>query len=253
MLVLFIFGTMIGSFINALAFRYNTGKSMWGRSACLACGMTLKARHLVPIFSYVRQGGRCASCRSKISVQYPLVEALSGLLAVLSWGATGTPVLFIMTLAFFQVLLFIAIYDIRHTIIPDAYVAAAALIALCMHFYLMGGTGVLWATASGLALAAPLFALWLISKGRWVGLGDAKLFFSVGAFLGLLSGAAAFLLAFWIGAVAGLLRVAMSRLLPRLRGVTMRSELPFGPYIVLAAAVAYFFNISLYDLVISWQ
>jgi leader peptidase (prepilin peptidase) / N-methyltransferase len=252
MLVLFIFGTMIGSFINALAFRFNTGKSMWGRSACLSCGATLKAQHLVPMLSYAWQRGKCAWCRSRISVQYPIVEVLAGLIAVLAWSATGTPGLYVAVLAYFQSLLFIAVYDIRHTIIPDAFVYASALIGLGMHGYLMGIEGAMWAVASGLIIAAPLFVLWLISKGAWVGLGDAKLLFSVGAFLGLLPGVAAFLIAFWVGALFGLALIATSRLLPRLKGVTMKSELPFGPYIVLSSAVVYFCGLSLYDLLIYW-
>lgn len=251
MLVLFVLGAILGSFINALVFRYNTGKSMWGRSGCLSCGRELSATELVPVFSYLFLRGRCSTCGSRISLQYPIVELLSGVLVVLCWDATGTPLIFTATLAYFELLLFIAVYDMRHTIIPDSFVVGAGLIALALSGYLMGLFGLAWALVAGASLAAPILLLWLVSRGRWVGLGDAKLFFCVGAFLGLLPGIAAFLIAFWIGALCGLALIGLSKLLPRLGGVTMKSEVPFGPYIIAATAIVYFFNLSLYDLVIS--
>lgn len=252
MLFLFVFGTILGSFLNALAFRYNTGRSMWGRSACLSCGTTLTALHLVPVLSYIGLFGRCGSCKTSISLQYPLVEILAGIITVLSWvAAEGEPVRFTLTLGFFVLLLFIAIYDIRHTIIPDVFVYAASGLALvCAALGFSPSGELLTALAAGVFCAAPLALLWVLSHGRLIGLGDAKLFFAVGAFLGFSQGVTAFLLSFWIGAALGLALVAVHRF-GRLRGgVTMKSEVPFGPFIVLAAAVTYFGHIGLYDLIV---
>src|SRR5258708_6429084 len=74
----FIFGTVVGSFLNVLILRFNTGKTLGGRSQCLVCGKTLNGYELVPLFSFIFLGGRCSKCRSKISIQYPLVELASG-------------------------------------------------------------------------------------------------------------------------------------------------------------------------------
>src|ERR1700752_70221 len=75
----FVFGTIIGSFLNVVALRYNTGFSLGGRSRCFSCGKTLYWYKLIPLFSFLIQGGRCRKCHSQISIQYPLVEALTGL------------------------------------------------------------------------------------------------------------------------------------------------------------------------------
>ena len=251
-LILFVLGTIVGSFLNALAFRYRTGRSMWGRSACLSCGTTLRAHHLVPILSYVGLLGKCASCSAKISPQYPLVEIAAGIIAVLAWvSAAGSPVAFTLVLGFFTLLLFIALYDMRHTIIPDAFVYAAALVALaCASLGLSPSGSVAGALIAGVALGAPVALLWALSRGRLIGLGDAKLFFASGAFLGLSSGVAAFLLSFWIGALAGLFLIALGSFFRARNGVTMKSEVPFGPFIVLSTAIAYFGHIGLYDLLI---
>lgn len=248
-IILFVFGTIIGSFLNALAFRYNTGRSMWGRSACLSCGTTLKAIHLVPLLSYLGLKGKCASCKAGISPQYPIVEMVAGVLTAFSFMETqGDTASFIVVLSFFTILLFISVYDLRHTIIPDAFVYAAALIALGASFFGYTTIDISDSVLGALVLSVPIALLWVVSRGRLIGLGDAKLFFACGAFLGLVSGAAAFMLSFWIGALFGLGLLLVSSFSKRSHGVTMESEVPFGPFIVLATAVAYFGHIGLYDI-----
>lgn len=248
--ILFVFGSIIGSFLNALLFRYNTGRSMWGRSACLSCGVSLKAHHLVPIFSYLGLRGKCASCKTRISPQYPLVEMLAGALTVFCFtSAGGSTAPFIVSLGFFTILLFISVYDIRHTIIPDGFVYGALVLALgAAWFGITPASSVLMAVSAAVVLSAPLALLWVVSKGRWIGLGDAKLLAACGAWLGLSQGAAAFLLAFWLGAAFGIAALGIGLLGKSRGGVTMKSEVPFGPFIVLAAALAYFCSIGLYDI-----
>src|SRR6185369_2783346 len=83
LVVCFIFGTIVGSFLNVLALRFNTGMGIRGRSKCMSCSKTLTWVELIPIVSFALQRGACRSCRTKISWQYPLVEFLAGALFVL--------------------------------------------------------------------------------------------------------------------------------------------------------------------------
>ena len=80
-------GAIIGSFLNALSFRFNTGRGMSGRSRCMHCGHTLSPFDLVPILSYLFLRGRCRYCDARLSLQYPLVEAVAATLAVLIYMA----------------------------------------------------------------------------------------------------------------------------------------------------------------------
>ncbi len=254
MVVLFVFGTILGSFINALAFRHNTGLSMWGRSACTSCGKELQSQDLVPILSYLFLRGRCRFCKSGISLQYPLVEILAGLISIACYETTGgVPASFFFAFMFFMLLLFIAIYDIRHTIIPDSFVFTAAAVALISHvatnshsFFLL-----LPYIYAGLLLAIPLFLIWLFSGGRAMGLGDSKLVLATGFFLGLSSGAVALIVAFWMGALWGLALLFLSSRGWMKRRVRMKSELPFGPFIIAGAALCFFLHIDFFSF-LSW-
>ena len=79
-LIFFTLGLIIGSFLNVVILRYNTGRSFGGRSACMTCQSELKAYELIPLFSFITLRGRCLSCKTKISIQYPLVEFATGLI-----------------------------------------------------------------------------------------------------------------------------------------------------------------------------
>ncbi len=79
----FLFGIIIGSFLNVVALRFNTGVGINGRSMCMSCGTKLTWRELIPLFSFLFQKGSCKTCKSKISWQYPLVEFMAGAFFVL--------------------------------------------------------------------------------------------------------------------------------------------------------------------------
>src|SRR4051812_24315811 len=79
-IIFFIFGIIIGSFLNVVILRYNTERNLGGRSACMSCRNTLAWYELVPLFSYIFQRGRCMNCKTKISAQYPIVEFITGIL-----------------------------------------------------------------------------------------------------------------------------------------------------------------------------
>jgi leader peptidase (prepilin peptidase)/N-methyltransferase len=255
-LFIFLFGLIIGSFLNVVIYRYNTGFSLGGRSQCFSCGKALQWYELVPVFSYLYQRGKCAGCGSKISWQYPLVELVTGLLFLGIWQLDISPFLLPLYLIVWSLLVVIAAYDLRHKIIPDGLVfgfAGVSFVALILeallpnfrHLELMlVANGIL----AALVLAGFFWFLWFISKGKWMGFGDAKLSLGVGLLLGLKLGISAIAFAFWIGAIAGVLLILFSKLLPGRVFVTMRSEIPFAPFIIIGTALVFFFQIDVFQL-----
>ncbi len=253
-LLAFFFGTIVGSFLNVMVMRHGA-KPVTGRSACLSCGYRIPWYDNVPIISWFALGGRCRHCGSRISIQYPLVEALTGVLFVAA-AFTLLPLHGTMSLQDVLVLILygvvtslfvaIAVYDIRHTIIPDAWVYIASLVALTIVLTTSYAAPYL-TLLSGPAAALPLLVLWIVSRGAWMGLGDVKLALAIGWMLGPLYGVAAVFLAFVIGAFVSLfILLPMPQYLAILRqtgiarwrvapaSFTMKSEVAFGPFLVAA-------------------
>lgn len=247
----FVFGTLIGSFLNVVAARYNTGMTLGGRSKCFSCNKTLTWKELVPIFSFAIQGGACKRCKSKISWQYPLIEALAGVFFVLIFWyfpptSVETAFITLFYLVITSILLVITVYDAKHKIIPDPLVflfAGLALIKLFISPDLGFALPTLWQILAGPLLALPFFLIWLVSKGRWMGLGDAKLTLGIGWVLGLGEGISAVILAFWIGAIISVLWMYVS-----FRKFKMRYEIPFGPYLILGMYLVLFWHIHIFDI-----
>ncbi len=131
-----LFGLIIGSFLNVLILRRSI-LSVGGRSACMSCEHELSWYELIPVFSWIALRGRCRSCGSSISVQHPLVEAATAALFVVI-GMSGyalDPVAALLALAIVSLLVAIAAYDIRHTIIPDSWGYTFAVLALMLSVY----------------------------------------------------------------------------------------------------------------------
>lgn len=238
-LFIFGFGAIIGSFLNVVIYRYNTGMGIGGRSKCFTCGKKLTWMELVPLASYVIQGGRCKSreCKARISPQYPIVEFVTGLFFVYFLGIYASPLGGVV--AYFDVglllvitglLIAIAVYDFRHKIIPDGLVygfIAAAFMRMLISTISLGTFSFGWLVA-GIVLALPFAAIWYFSKGKWMGFGDAKLAVGIGYLLGISHGFTAIILAFWIGAIVGLVYLYW----PDARS-TIKSEIPFAPFLIL--------------------
>jgi len=247
----FIFGTIIGSFLNVVSLRFNTGTGIGGRSKCMSCGKTLTWKELVPLFSFLWQKGSCKKCQSKISWQYPLVEFVAGTLFVLVFftfppTTLTTSITTLIYLFATCLLLVISAYDIKHKIIPDQFVYT--FISLSVVNLFIGGVS-LWhvpsisAIVAGPLIALPFVLLWWISKYRWMGLGDAKLVLGIGWFLGIGGGVNAVVLSFWIAAV-----ISVAWLLITYRKFKARTEVPFGPYLILGMYLVLVFHIQVLDV-----
>lgn len=248
LLIFFLLGLGVGSFLNVLVLRLNTGMTLQGRSKCFTCLKKLEWYDLIPLLSFVSVRGHCRYCGSKISIQYPVVELASGLL-FFSVGYLIPPVNFqgsydvmmilrdLITFTFFAILIAISVYDIRHKIIPDELSLAllgAALLFEGSVLYSFWNRGQLFSDL-GAAMGAFLFfaGLWFLSKGKWMGFGDAKIAFSLGLFLGYPEVIWGIFFAFWIGAIFGVSMLA-------LKFYTRKTEVPFAPFLALGSYLAFF-------------
>ncbi len=240
-LLVFIFGLIAGSFLNAALYRFNTGQGMGGRSHCTSCADVIKARDLIPVVSYLVLKGQCRACHSHISLSYPLVELSAGLLLLATYCVAPTLVIFLVHSLCWLVVLFIAVYDLRHLIIPFPFAEILAVLTFVTLFISEGFFTIpsYEALLAGPVTALPLFLIALFSRGRWMGFGDWKLMLGLGWLVGFENGIGALLFSFWIGAL-----VSVSLLIVRFRRkgrrLTMRSEVPMAPFLVAGALLAYF-------------
>ncbi len=270
-----LFGLIVGSFLNVVILRHGV-RTIRGRSGCMSCGVQLRSYDMIPVVSWFALGGRCRACRARISLQYPLVEFATAVLFALIGYALG-PALYqtyflpdiqftllalttICYLAIASLLVAIFVYDLYQTIIPDPWVYAfVALVFIGQFFMPFWGEYGNWLFLAGPVVALPIFVLWGASTirygtpGMWMGLGDVKLALGIGWLLGPALGLFAIFSAFVIGAV-----VSIGILLPlphiiralytlgiTLRekpagGFTMKSEIPFGPFLILSCIIIWF-------------
>lgn len=256
----FLFGTIVGSFLNVVILRYNTGKSLSGRSACASCNIQLRATELIPVLSFIALRGRCRSCQSRVGLQYPLVELFTGAIFFFVFQAFGLTLETAFMLIVSSILIVILVYDLKHEVIPDEFVYPFIALALSSRFVefstLTFTVPTLADVAAGIILAFPIWLLWQISSGKWIGLGDAKLFLGVGWLLGLPAGITAFAFSFWSGALVSLMLLAISRSVRKrklnlpIKGLTMKSEIPFAPFIIANYFLVQFLHLDIIKLLI---
>lgn len=242
-----ILGAVVGSFANVVALRLNTGRPILaGRSSCGSCTTQLRWFELLPILSYVIQAGKCRSCGSRIAIRYVLVEILFALCFLAAALAFGSTPLLVVVLFGLSILGSIVLYDIAHTIIPDLLVVLFGIVSV-ISFLLQWQLGIspLYPTLlAALTMSAFFALLWLVSKGRWIGLGDAKLVLALALFVGFPEAVHGFVLAFWIGAVVSLVLLVLSQ-----KHRTISHEVPFGPYLALGFICAFIFDIHVVPLI----
>ncbi len=241
----FILGTIIGSFLNVVILRYNTRESVVKTgSRCFSCGKKLKWHELIPILSFIIQRGKCRNCKSKISIQYPIVEFLTGLIFLLVFLKFQNTDYWLLTTGYyfiiFSILIIIAVYDLRHQIIPNAFIYPFIILSFFSSIIMRYGLRVTgYDYIAGLIFFCFFASLWLFSKGQWMGFGDAKLVLGIGWLLGISKGILALLVSFWLGAAVGILLLIFLK-----KRYNMKSRIAFGPFLVFGTVIAFFFDIG---------
>lgn len=227
---IFILGTAIGSFLNVVIARLKSQESIFkNRSHCPFCNKKLNWQELVPILSFIVQGGKCKNCKERISWQYPLVEFFTGLSFLLIF-IYQLPI-FIYLITCFLIILFV--YDLKHYLVPDKIIYPAILVAGIWYLVssIQNTSYQLLNTILAVLIGGGFFLIIvLISKGKWMGIGDIK----IGILMGLLLGwdllFVALFLAFLIGAIVSIVLLILKK-------KSLKSEIPFGPFLTGATFI----------------
>jgi leader peptidase (prepilin peptidase)/N-methyltransferase len=231
--VVFIFGTVLGSFLNVVIYRLPRGLSLVAPgSRCPHCQTPIRPYDNVPLLSFFLLRGRCRICRAPIGWRYPAVEATAGALLAALWvrfAPLGAWVPFVASGAFALMLVAVFAIDLDHQIVPNAItypgLAAGLLIAIIEGRVVPSVLAALGAGAFFLLVA-------IVSRGGMGG-GDIKLAAMMGAFLSWPAIAVALLLAFTLGAGVGVLLLG-------LRKRTRKDPVPFGPALAVGGVIALF-------------
>jgi prepilin signal peptidase PulO-like enzyme (type II secretory pathway) len=260
---LFIFGLAAGSFINVIGVRYKSGKKLLsediisGRSHCPKCEKKLSWYELIPFFSFIFLKGKCRHCKKKISLQYSLIELISGaMFALIPFFLSNQPwPIIVVWLLIFSLFLLLSIIDFRLSVIPDQINASLAALGLILmglndhygNFGLFSGSflrhfsGIfgfrenIWANHLFGAFVG-LAVFWLIvflSRGRAMGWGDVKLGGALGLIFGWPDILMVLMLAFIVGAAFSLALMAGG-------GKKIKDMIPFGPFLIIGSALVFF-------------
>ena len=230
---LFLIGLCIGSFLNCFIYRLEEKKTITGRSFCPNCKHVLSWLDLFPVFSFLFLEGKCRYCKQKISIQYPLVEISAAVLFVLFFNQQNImQSVFYMIISCFLIIIFV--YDFKHYIIPDNILWPAIAIALIYNLLPPYDLWRMFYTFLAVLISAGFFlAIFLFSKGKWMGFGDVKLAILMGLLLGLPNVLAALFLGFLFGAIIGIILMVFEK-------KSFKSEIPFGPFLIAGSFVTMF-------------
>ncbi|MBD5496044.1 MAG: prepilin peptidase [Lachnospiraceae bacterium] len=228
-IIIFLYGIVIGSFLNVCIYRIPKKEDIVKvRSHCMSCGYKLEWYDLVPLFSYLFLRGRCRKCKTKLSVQYPLIEAANGILYVIIVLINGANVDSLLYCLLASALLTLSVIDFRTYEIPigiNIFILALGLVRVATHYsdwlnYLIGL----------LCVSVFLAVIYYASKGRGIGGGDVKLM----AVCGLVLGWKLIILAFFIGCILGaVIHVARMKISGESHVLAMGPYLSAGVFIAM--------------------
>ena len=227
-IIIFLYGIVIGSFLNVCIYRIPKKESIVKvRSHCMNCGYGLKWYDLVPVFSYLFLGGKCRKCKQQISVQYPLIELLNGVLYCIVFAGYGLSVDALLYALLGSALITLSVIDFRTYEIPigiNIFILALGLIRIVTDYadWLDYAVGFL-------AVSIFLYLLYWITKGRGIGGGDIKLMAVCGLVLGWEKIVLAFVLGCIIGSVIHVARMKISG---------QGHVLAFGPYLSIGVMIS---------------
>ena len=259
LLIFFILGLAIGSFLNVVVYRLRVAETLVsGRSHCPHCQTTIAWYDNIPVISFILLKFRCRNCQEKISWQYPIVEIMTALLFVLvgnyffqetdlfSWITTG------YYLAILSCLVVILVYDFLYMEIPGIVLWSAIFGAIVFTLFIDGGREMVngmqvadFLTYSGMLAGTVAFAFFFsmvaVSKEQWMGMGDAYLVILLGFIVGWPNILLALMLAFSLGALTGIALILAKK-------KKMGSQLPFAPFLVLGTIITLFW----YAPIVKW-
>ena len=243
--LIFILGLIVGSFSNVCIYRIPRNESIiYPASHCPKCRSKIKPVDNIPLLSYLLLKGRCRNCKSKISIQYPVVELLTGLIYLIIYLIYGLSIQSLIYIILSSALIIIAFIDLNEQIVPDVISLPGIVVGFILSFFvpyisfINSALGV--AAGGGIILIIGLGGS-VIFKKEAMGGGDVKLAAMVGAFLGWRYIIISLFLGFFLGALAGIFLI-LSKIKSR------EDAMPFGPFIVLGSMITLLWG----EKIISW-
>lgn len=242
MIFLFIFGAVIGSFLNVLIYRLPNNMSIVKPgSHCFTCGAPIKWYDNIPIISYIILRGKCRNCKTHYSCQYFLIELFTGTMYVLTYLKYRDSLLTIAMCLVISCLIVIFFIDLRHFIIPDSMVIGILIVSVACFFIkdstiLASISDRLWSLAFVAGAIIILLLLGKLLKKELMGFGDFKLFGAVG----LLIGFKLLLIGIFVAAV---IAVIVEVIILRKKD----KPIPFGPYLAIGFTTMIFFGNNILD------
>jgi len=244
-ILIFILGLVVGSFSNVCIYRIPKNESIiFPASHCPKCRSPIKPLDNIPLLSFILLKGRCRNCKSKISIQYPIVEFLSGLIYLIIYLIYGLSIQTLIYIILSSALVIIAFTDLNEEIVPDVISLPGIVIGFIISFFVAyisfinSALGVV--IGGGIILIIGLAGS-VIFKKEAMGGGDVKLAAMIGAFLGWRYIIISLFIGFFVGALAGIFLI-LSKIKSR------EDTVPFGPFIVLGSFVSLLWG----EKIISW-
>lgn len=236
--LILLLGFVIGSFLNVCIYRIpNGGNIAFPSSHCPSCGHIIKWYENIPIFSYVFiLRGKCSGCKCKVSIQYPIVEFITGILFYLFFLRFGLGILGIKYLIFICFLIVSTWIDFTHYYIPDRISLSIFIIGIIFSFFTIGFERSILGAGSFTLFYIVLYGFGESFGYEIMGFGDVKLAMGIGAVIGYFSLYQVFMflnIAFILGAIIGIVLILLKK-------KTRKDIMPFGPYIAIAGlAIGY--------------
>lgn len=239
-LIFFILGLVFGSFYNVVGFRLpNHEEIVFTKSHCQHCNHKLKWYELIPVLSFIIQGGRCRNCKQKISLFYPFVELCTAILFAVSFYSFGFSYNFFIALVLVSLFMIILVSDLNFLIIPDSILIVSSILILIVQFLSGGIKGGFSALGSGILLFAIMYFIMFLGnvafKKESLGGGDVKLMFVAGLVLHPLVGIFSIFLASVLALPVSLLLLYTNK----------EHVMPFGPFIALAILILFYMKIDI--------
>ena len=243
-IIIFIFGSIMGSFLNVLAVRLSNNESiLWPSSHCHNCEHKLKWYELIPVISYIIQSGKSRCCNNRIPISYLLVEIITGILYCVSYHSFGFTYDFIISLIFISSLIVVIVSDIEYMIILDEVIAISSILIIILSWIFFGLDYTVGKIISGILAFGSMFVIKLIGdrifKKESMGGGDIKLMFLFGIVLGYALSICDIFLATFIA-----FPVAIYILFSRKDNL-----IPFGPFLAMGAILIHISKIDFSSII----
>ncbi len=244
-ILIFVLGLIVGSFSNVCIYRIPRNESLiYPASHCPKCRTKISPIDNIPLLSYILLKGKCRNCGSKISIQYPVVEFLTGLIYLIIYLIYGLSIQSLVYIILSSALIIIAFIDLHEQIVPDVISLPGIVVGFILSFivpYISFINSALGALVGGGIILIIAWVGSIIFKKEAMGGGDVKLAAMIGAFLGWRYTIISLFLGFFLGALTGIILI-MTKIKKR------EDAIPFGPFIALGSIITLLWG----EKILSW-